>query len=165
MPTHPPTQETVGGAPAHQKLRRVQLEWSSSRHTIWASIGCRSVGDPSWRPLLVRCGQLQKQGRVNRLRQRNQWRRHELQLRSTIGDRHRRSRTHAGAVTDSHASSCRERAADDAGNKGDSEDVIGEMSGRSPTDLGDVANKGYRSTVSTSKSERTRFGDSCSNDY
>ena len=56
---------------------------------------------------------------------------------------------------DSGASSGRERAAGDSGNKGDSGDMIGEISGKT---LGD------RSTVSTSKSDLTRFGDSCSDD-
>ena len=65
-------------------------------------------------------------------------------------------------ATDSRASSGRKRAAGDAGDEGDSGDVIGEMSGRAPSDLSDAANKGYRATVSTSTSNQTQFGDSCS---
>ena len=76
----------------------------------------------------------------------------ELQLRGTIGDRHRRS----------DPPTREPRLADNE--QGDSEDVIGEMSGKTPSDLGDAVNQGNRSTVSTSNSDLTRFGDSCSDD-
>ena len=66
--------------------------------------------------------------------------------------------------TDADASSSRECTSGDAHDKGDSGDEINEISSRSPADLGDVINKGSRSTVSISKSERTRLGDSCTDD-
>ena len=59
---------------------------------------------------------------------------------------------------------CRIRADDDAGDEGDSGDVIGEMRDSPPSDLGDVANKGSKSTIFMSKSGRTRFSDSCTDD-
>ena len=56
------------------------------------------------------------------------------------------------------------RADDDAGDEGDSGVVIGEMRDRAPSDHGDVSNEGSKTTVSTSKSGRTRFGDICTDD-
>ena len=116
-----------------------------TRHTIRTSVPL--VVD---HPLPVLRGQLQKPGRVglyvNRLRQRNQWRSCNSAAQSVIDI------DVAGLMpalpTDSYASSCIEQPACD---KGDSRDVIREMSGRLPSDLGDAANRGYRSTVSTSK--------------
>ena len=55
---------------------------------------------------------------------------------------------------DSASLPSRIRADDDAGDEGDSGDVIGEMRDSPPSDLGDVANKGSKSTIFMSKSGR-----------
>ena len=42
--------------------------------------------------------------------------------------------------------------------------MAGEIRDKSPFDTGDVSNMGYRTSVSTSKSGRTRFGESWTDD-
>ena len=63
--------------------------------------------------------------------------------------------------TDADASSGREGIYGDGYDTGDS---AGEISSKSAADLGDVASKAPRSTVSISTSECTRLGDSSTDD-